>query len=254
MTPVEEDQVLQMLAATAEVMGTELKPSALMLMAKDLFDYDYTAVMHALTRCRRELSGRLTLKAILDVLAPGGGWLSANEAWSLALPAADERNSVVWTAEASKAWQVALPLIDAGDKVGARMAFNASYDRLVAEAKNAGKHPQHEVSAGWDASGRDVAIESAQRHGLLPKPDAPTALSLPSPGEEQQMETNRERIAKGLRELASSLSVSAQLERDGREKERSERMRHVNQRFDERKAALSAQLKELQENERNESA
>ena len=248
MTPDEEDRVLQMLAATAEVMGTELKPNALMLMAKDLFEYDYTAVMRSLTRCRKELSGRLTLKAILDVLAPGGGWLSANEAWSMALPAVDERNSVVWTSEASKAWLVALPLIEAGDKVGARMAFIASYDRLVADAKNAGKQPCHEISAGWDAGGRAIAVESAQRHGLLPPPKLD---ALPAP-DTPAMQTNRDRIRNGLRDLSTAITVSAQQQRAEREGERDRNMRLVNQRFDERRAALNAQLEDLMESERGE--
>ena len=50
----------------AEVMGTELKPASIMLMTDDLADYPLDSVLSALKRCRREISGRLTLAAIVE--------------------------------------------------------------------------------------------------------------------------------------------------------------------------------------------
>lgn len=208
MTESEQDRVLQLLVATAEIMGTELKPAALMMMVSDLAEYEFKAVANALTRCRKELSGKLTLKAILDVLAPAGGWLTANEAWSRALPAANERNTVVWTTEARRAWFVALPMIEAGDKVGARMAFIAAYDREVANAKNAGQKPQHEVSPGDDALLRDAAIQKAQTEGLLPAPVKP--LALPSPVDASTAENNRLRLKQLAAQLAGNMQDNQQ--------------------------------------------
>lgn len=213
MTDNEQQQVLQALVVTAEIMGTELKPASLMMMVSDLAEYDFQPVMMALTRCRKELTGRLTLKAILDILAPAGGWLSANEAWSRALPAADESKTVVWTNEARKAWFVALPMIQAGDKVGARMAFIAAYEREVSNAKNAGQRPQHEVSPGDDALLRDAAIRQAQTEGLLPAPKREDGMKMLPDGRkvslpvltEQEMAANRLRIGEGMRELAKAL-------------------------------------------------
>lgn len=203
MTPEQEDQLVDMIMVTAEVMGHELKPAAVMMMVSDLAEYDFKALAITLTRCRKELTGKLTLKGILDLLAPAGGWLTANEAWSRALPAADERRTVVWTAEARKAWFVALPMIQAGDKVGARMAFIASYEREVANAKNSGAKPQHEVSPGDDHLLRDAAISQAQSEGLLPAPA--TQLALPSPEEEKAMAMNRERVSESLRQLSHAM-------------------------------------------------
>lgn len=232
MTPEQEEQLVDMILVTAEVMGHELKPSAVMMMVSDLAGYDFTAVATALNRCRKEQTGRLTLKGILDLLAHAGGWLSANEAWSLALPAADERNTVVWTSEASKAWSVALPLLEAGDKVGARMAFIAAYERHVSTAKSEGRQPVHEVSAGWDAAGRELAIQQAQIAGLLPPP-APVA-ALPPPTLEQQaaLEDGRAKIQAGLQALASRMRAANEPDRIRREQQRAERMELANAYFE----------------------
>ena len=232
MTPEQEEQLVDMILVTAEVMGHELKPSAVMMMVSDLSGYDFAAVANTLNRCRKEQTGRLTLKGILDLLAPAGGWLTANEAWSLALPAADERNTVVWTSEASKAWSVALPLLEVGDKVGARMAFIAAYERHVSTAKSEGKQPVHEVSAGWDAAGRDLAIQQAQIAGLLP-PTAPVA-ALPPPTKEQQaaLVDNRAKVQAGLQALASKMRAASEPDRIARERERAERMEKANAYFE----------------------
>lgn len=232
MTPEQEEQLVDMILVTAEVMGHELKPSAVMMMVSDLSGYDFAAVANTLNRCRKEQTGRLTLKGILDLLAPAGGWLTANEAWSLALPAADERNTVVWTSEASKAWSVALPLLEVGDKVGARMAFIAAYERHVSTAKSEGKQPVHEVSAGWDAAGRDLAIQQAQIAGLLPPP-APVA-ALPPPTKEQQaaLVDNRAKVQAGLQALASKMRAANEPDRIARERERAERMERANAYFE----------------------
>ncbi len=205
MTLDEKEQLVDMITITAEVMGQELKPGAIMMMVNDLMGYDFPTVARALDRCRRELSGRLTLKAILDIIAPGGEWLTGDEAWSQALPARDERNTVIWTDEARRAWFVALEPLQLGDKVGARMAFLAAYNREVAEAKNAGRRPQFTPSIGDDALLRDAAIRQAQEKGLLAKPAEQPALPPPTPEEEQVMALNRERISEGLHELAQAM-------------------------------------------------
>lgn len=204
MTPEQEEHLVDMIMVTAEVMGHELKPAAVMMMVADLAEYDFTSVANTLTRCRKELTGKLTLKGILDLLAPAGGWLTANEAWSRALPAANERNTVVWTVEARRAWFVALPMIEAGDKVGARMAFIAAYDREVANAKNTGAKPQHEVSPGDDALLREATIKQAQCEGLLPAPAKQLALA--APVDEATMANNRQR----LKQLAASMAGKVQ--------------------------------------------
>lgn len=106
-------------------------------------------------------------------------WLSANEAWAIALPAADEAATVVWTQEMAKAWVIAKPILDAGDKIGARMAFIPAYERFVDQSKRESRTPHYEISAGWDANMRELAVQNAVTAGLLPPPPQQTALPAP---------------------------------------------------------------------------
>lgn len=248
MTDNEQEQVVKMLVVTAEVMGTEIKPAAAMLMAEDLSGYDFRAVMTALTRCRREISGRLTLKAVMDILSPAGGWLTANEAWATALPATDERVTVVWTRESAKAWQVALPLIEQGDKVGARMAFISAYDRHVADARSNGRPPEQQVSIGWDVHNRAPAIEKAQQQGLLPPPVAEELPALPSPTDPGVIERS-EKLQAGLRQLALSMQEAGKQRHIEEQQRRDERLRQVNEKFDRQREAVLAQIAEQEKNQ-----
>lgn len=179
MTRDEQEKLILALTATAEVMGGEIKPNVVLVMVDDLSDYQLVDVLQALTRIRREHTGKLTLKIILDLLTPAGGWISANEAWAIALPAADEAATVVWTQEIAKAWVIAKPILDAGDKIGARMAFIPAYDRFVDQAKRESRTPHYEISAGWDANMREIAVQNAVTAGLLPPP--PQQMALPAP-------------------------------------------------------------------------
>ncbi|AXF51480.1 hypothetical protein PQA73_gp52 [Erwinia phage Pavtok] len=241
MTLDEQERTVQMLAATAEVMGTELKPSAAFIMTEDLAQYRFEDVARALSRVRREQSGRLTLKMVLDVLAPAGGWTSANEAWALALPALDEAATVVWTPEIAKAWAIARPIFEAGDKIGARMAFIPAYERLVELARNEGREPQFEVSAGWDPKLRVAAVEKARTIGLLPPARPEPVLALEGPkGEEftpEQMEANRQRMATNMRKLADHMKEQGQKA----EQERIEQRERERLAFEKRKADMVAE-------------
>lgn len=179
MTRDEQEKLILSLTATAEVMGGEIKPNVVLVMVDDLSGYQLVDVLQALTRIRREHTGKLTLKTILDLLTPAGGWISANEAWAIALPAADEAATVVWTQEMAKAWAIAKPILDAGDKIGARMAFIPAYERFVDQAKREGRDPHYEISDGWDANMRELAMQNAVTAGLLPPPPQQTALPAP---------------------------------------------------------------------------
>lgn len=107
--------------------------------------------------------------------------LTSDEAWSLAIVAAEEKNTVVWSVPMQGAWFIASPIYDSGDKVGARMAFKGAYERLVTEAKARGEPVRWVVSLGWDLSQRDSVItqalqlgriEPSQVHAYLPAPVA----------------------------------------------------------------------------------
>lgn len=159
-----DSEILKAVAVTAELTGTEITEMAAKVFAMDLAEYPKAAVMTALTRCRRELKGRLTLADVLNRVAEMDGRPSADEAWAM-MPMG-EAVTVVWTDEMAAAWGVALPMIEI-DKVAARMAFKGAYDRAVAEARQVGVVPKWRASLGHDKSGRDAVVMRAVELGRL---------------------------------------------------------------------------------------
>lgn len=172
-------QLVEAIVATAEVVGDEIRPAAAALMAEDLANYPAAAVGKALTACRRELKGRLSLAAILERIDDGHP--SPNEAWARVMPAADERNTVVWTSEMERAWSAALPLVLAGDKIAARQAFLEVYPRLLKEARNEFRPAAYYPSLGFDQHGRQAAIKEAAARGLLTQEAAGNYLRIEGP-------------------------------------------------------------------------
>jgi len=155
--------ILQALAVTAELCGSDLSEAAGKVIVADLAAYPPEAVLLALTRVRREHKGRLTLAAILERLPedrPG-----PEEAWA-SIPK-DEYTTAVLTVEANLAAGPAMAIYLDGDKVGARMAFREGYLKLVADAKARGIPAEWVVSPGWDGAGRIEPIAEAVKLGRI---------------------------------------------------------------------------------------
>lgn len=170
-------EILKAIAVTAELTSTELSAAALRVLAADLAAYPEAAVMRALDRCRKELTGRLTPAAIFERIDDGRP--TADEAWAIAMMATDEAETVVWTGEIAQAWEIAKPIFEGRDKVGARMAFRDAYDRLCRAARATKSAAKWSVSIGWDAGRRDTALVAAVTAGYLPAPEAQKLLSGP---------------------------------------------------------------------------
>lgn len=177
-------ELLQALAVTAELTATELSEAAARVMAADLSAYPIDQVLGALTRCRRELKGRLTIAAVIERLDDGRP--GPDEAWAM-IPV-DEQGSCVWTEEMSAAYGVALPLLKEGERIPARMAFREAYTTMVQQARSDRVPPKWTPSLGWDKAQRVPALEEAVRKGrltrahadsLLPPPDNGNVLALP---------------------------------------------------------------------------
>ena len=174
-------------AVTAELTGTVLSEAAILVMLDDLSRYPEPQVMGALTRCRRECKGRLSIADVLSRLDDGRP--GVEEAWAM-VPKA-ESESAVWTEEMAKAMPMVHDLLDAGDAVAARMAFKEVYQRLCQEARDKGIPVSWSVSLGWDTSGREPAIRAAVENGRLTSAQATIylpgfteskeAVSLPAP-------------------------------------------------------------------------
>src|SRR5687768_15385685 len=161
----EMEKLISAITATAEVMGTKMQPAALMMMTDDLSEYPLSSVMEALKRCRREMSGRLTLAAIIERVQAADGIPSADEAWALASRGEDD--TVVITEQIAQAMQIVRPLLNDGDSMAARMAFRDSYTRLVNEARAQHIKPKWFASLGHEKSGRVQPIADAIRSGKL---------------------------------------------------------------------------------------
>jgi hypothetical protein len=145
------------LFATAELCGTKLSEIAAELMLTDLSAYPAKDVQQALSRCRRELKGRLTIAEIVSRIADGRP--GPDEAWGMLVW--DEELTGVLTAEMELAQGVAWKLWHANDKVGARMAFRDQYTRLITEAREQRKPVEWRVSLGWDKSARIGPVTEA---------------------------------------------------------------------------------------------
>lgn len=89
---------------------------------------------------------------------------TADEAWATALMAADEDETVVWTRETARAFAAAQEILQAGDKIGARMAFKGAYERECAVSSSP---LTWEISLGHDAGRREQAIRRGLESRLL---------------------------------------------------------------------------------------
>lgn len=182
MNPADKEiRIVEALAVCAELTGTQLSDAAMNAMVEDLLDYDTGTVLAALNRCRRELTGRLTLAAILQRL--DNGLPSDDEAFGLLVEGWCNEALTVVVPEIAllAAGMGAFGLFQAGDKTGARMAFREAYTRLAADVRQA----VWTVSAGNDREQRIRAVEAAVRDGRL---DARRAAGyLPSEAAEERL-------------------------------------------------------------------
>lgn len=157
------ETLTQAVSVTCELLGQQLSDPALAQFVRDLQPYGEPAVLVALDRSRKELR-RLTLADVLDRLP--GQHPGAEEAWAIVAPTInDEGASVVWTDEIAEAWGTVSTLQE--DPIAMRMAFKEAYARVVAKARQHGRHPRWRASLGTDVSGRVVAVTNAVLRGQL---------------------------------------------------------------------------------------
>lgn len=103
----------------------------------------------------------------IEGLVADDGRPGAEEAWAMCCRAADESETLVWSAEMSEASAVASPLMQEGDQIGARMAFKEAYGRMVDDARRARRPVSWSVSLGHDVNKRHGALVAAEARGLL---------------------------------------------------------------------------------------
>jgi hypothetical protein len=109
---------------------------------------------------------------------------SADEAWATALESRDEGATVIWTEETATALFSCAPILNAGDKIGARIAFIKAYNAKVLAARSRYLPAKWIVSFGSDKDRQRLALKDAVRKSrispgyLLTAPE-PEVLLLP---------------------------------------------------------------------------
>jgi len=180
------NNLLQAVAVTAELCGRTFSEAAARVFVDDLSGFPEAAVIKALTRCRKEVRGILTIQDVVTRIDDGHP--GAEEAWAI-MPFC-ESQSVVWTREMAEAFGFAIPLLNDGEKVAARMAFKEAYTRLVGKARDEGTPIKWELTPGRDPGGREVVLRDAVERGRL-RSDYVDGM-LPPPSDPAQMMKNQE--------------------------------------------------------------
>ena len=157
------EELVKAVMATAQVMGTELSRDSARMFVSDLSEYPEPLVFDALSACRREVKGKLTLADVVTRIDDGRP--GANEAWAM-IPRS-EAETVVWSEEMALAMKAAQPLLTVGDQVAARMAFIEAYQREVTQARREKRPVKWTPSLGHDAWGREHVLKEAVAMGRL---------------------------------------------------------------------------------------
>lgn len=158
-----DNRLLEAVAVTAEVMGTQMSEAAATVFAEDLDRFPLALVLDALTRCRRDVRGRLVLADVISRIDDGRP--GAEEAWAM-IPK-NEDVSGVWTEEMQAAMKIAGLLLRDGDTIAARMAFKETYLRECQQARDDSVPVCWQPTLGESKSGRDEATHEAINRNRL---------------------------------------------------------------------------------------
>lgn len=176
-TPKLSKQVSEALAVAWELSGNpKLSDAAARMVMAELGRHPEAAVLRAIERATREVSGRLSLAAIIQRIDDGRP--SADEAWAQ-VGAASEDDTLVTTTEAMQAWGTVAALLEE-DPQGARMAFRDAYNRIVTEARGVGTPVRVHVSLGHDKGRRQGVLMRAVQSGQLDADHAAGLLGVPA--------------------------------------------------------------------------
>lgn len=206
----EKEKIADLIEITAEISGNPFKPQVIALMVEDLSEWEFNDIQAALNACRREVKGRLSLKDIIDRLPKKGDELpSADELWGQVLEyLTDESKSFVLPEMAFKALESTnggiYELATSGDKVAARMAFKAAYERL---SQGFNGKVQYTVRLGTDKENQAAAIKTAYLENKITKdtaaaflPDTDEQIGLLPPQTAEMIE-NKAKIAEMIKKI-----------------------------------------------------
>lgn len=168
----------EVLSGLSAYYDKELNTSQLRIYVDLLADYPIDQVSAAAKKHMQDPDRGRFFPKVADLVAKMTGvhamHISSDEAWAIALKSFDETQTVTWTNEIFEARNIALDIWNDGDKVGARMAFKAAYERII----QAAPPPKWQLCLGFDPAGRAEEMQRAVTAGLLPKPSHEKILML----------------------------------------------------------------------------
>jgi hypothetical protein len=167
----------------------------------------------------------------------------SEEAWAIAMAACDENETVVMNNEIAEARGKVQPILDAGDEVGARVAFREIYTRLVAQARADGIPAVWWPSVGRDLTRRKVVLQKAVSDGLL-HAHTVSAIAIEAPAELAPLLAAPAPTANG-RETLDALKKLLAGDPEGDEQRRQARLQAEREAVNDRKVVLLHQAQSL---------
>jgi hypothetical protein len=142
MTEKELEEFAELWLAACENSGFKTEPSdaAINLAFDILIDYSLGDIAIAIVKHQRIPNEPLT-PAIIESLITGSFWLSADEAWQVALKTFDLAQSVVITHQILKSAQDVELMYNGGERTAAKAAFVKIYERMMMTAVALGQKP-----------------------------------------------------------------------------------------------------------------
>lgn len=161
------DEFLTVIGGLLELYGQQASTTKVNIYWSTVGQYPIDSLRRAANAWVRKSEFMPKPADLIKLMGGAGNHLSPDEAWSIAILASDETNTVVWTNEIAKAWSQAEIVYCNGDKIGARRTFIEAYERLVNESMMYCRPIEFFVSLGNDKSRRVDAINHAIFTGLL---------------------------------------------------------------------------------------
>ena len=161
----EKEEFTDLIINIFEIYSMKLTPASIMIWTNLMNNYSFNKIKSALLNHVKTSQFAPKPSDVISFIENLDGRPSADEAWGM-IPR-NESVSAVLSQDMLSAMQFSQPLLNEGDQVAARMAFKDAYNRLVGEARKAGKAVEWFPSLGDEKSGREQVIVEAIRLGRL---------------------------------------------------------------------------------------
>ena len=154
---------VEALTACSSIYRQSLENPVITVFWRLLEEYELNDVLMAFDKHLAESKFMPTPAEIITRIPKSKTNLDKNEAWALCQRLTTEDDTAIITNNMRDAWAIAYPILERGDKVGARMAFNEAYERLLTEYPET----KWEVQGGTNKELKYQRVSEAVRLGRL---------------------------------------------------------------------------------------